>query len=151
MQNSLDHWRNFSSNPFRDFGGLHKSVERMLDDFATHRPQSTGSQSFSPLCEVMEDKSAFYFKIEMPGIPKDQIKIHLEENQLTVSAERKEEKKEEDKRHRTSEFSYGSYVRSFTFPTPVDAERSHATCELGILSLTIQKAASAKSRQITVK
>lgn len=118
MTNSLDLWRNLTSSPFREFNSFHRSMDRMLEDFASRKQPVNGPANFNPLCEVAEDKAAYHFKIEMPGISKDQIKIQLEENQLTVSGERQQEKKEDDKRNLVSEFSYGSYLRSFTFPTP---------------------------------
>lgn len=151
MPNTPVLWRNFANSPFREFSGFNKVMDRMMEDFNARRPLTSGTDGFAPLCEIKEDKTAFYFKFEMPGIPKDQIKINLEENLLTVSGERKEEKKEEDKYHRTSEFSYGSYTRSFAFPSPVDAEKSMATYDHGILSLTVPKATSTRSRQITIK
>jgi HSP20 family protein len=67
-------------------------------------------------------------RFDLPGVSKDQIKIDLHENTLTVSGERKTERKEgdaESKKH-VSEVYYGSFMRSFTFPQTVDPERVEA-------------------------
>ena len=106
---------------------------------------------FNPSCEVNEDKAGYQLRFDLPGVPKDQIKIDLHENQLTVSGERKAEKKEESKRQHFSEVFYGSFSRSITFPTTVDAERVSATYENGILNITVPKSEASRTRQITVK
>jgi HSP20 family protein len=118
---------------------------RMTTDMAKY--------NFNPNCEVNEDKNAYYLKVDLPGVPKENIKIDLHENRLTISGERKVEKAAEDKDSKThfSEIFYGNFSRSMTFPMAVDAEKTEAKYDAGVLNLTITKKTTANSRQITVK
>jgi len=106
---------------------------------------------FNPQCEVTEDKLNYHLKVDLPGIPKDQIKIDLHENQMTISGERKSEKIEDSKKQHFSEVFYGSFSRSISFPTTVDAEKVSASYENGILSIVVPKSESTRARQIVVK
>ncbi|MGZ3670932.1 MAG: Hsp20/alpha crystallin family protein, partial [Bdellovibrionota bacterium] len=104
---------------------------------------------WAPNCELSEDKECYVARFEIPGVPKDQIKVELRDNQLTVRAERRAEKKEEKKHY--SEFSYGSFMRSFPLPTPVSEEKVNAAYDGGILTVTMQKTTPSGVRQISVK
>lgn len=106
---------------------------------------------FSPQFEVEEDKTAYHLKFDLPGIPKDQIKIDLHENSLTVSGERKEEKTADSKTQHFSDVFYGSFSKSINFPNTVDAEKVTASYENGILSISIPKSETTRSRQINIK
>ena len=145
MNYPLDFWR--SGNQFQ------KAVDRLFDDWTGSRfgKPELANLAFNPSCEVTESKNQYLVKFDLPGVTKDQIKIDLHEGYLTVSGERKEEKKEEDKKRHFSEVYYGSFSRSFSFPTAVDAERSEARFDQGVLTITIPKTEASKARQIAVK
>ncbi len=106
---------------------------------------------FNPSCEVEEDKLAYHLKFDLPGVPKDQIKIDLHENRLTGSGERKSEKKEDGKKQHFTEVFYGAFSRSMTFPTPIDAEKVAAKFENGVLNINVPKSDASLARQVTIK
>lgn len=144
----LDLWKR-NWDPFSP-----RSLDKIFEDFYTPRwSKQNEKAAMSPSVEVNETKNMYTMKFDLPGVPKDQIKIDLHDNMLTVSGERREEKKEEDKDKKTflSEVSYGSFMRSFTFPEGVDAERTEAKFENGVLSLSIPKKEGNSKRQITIK
>ncbi len=148
---NLDLWRrNFS--PLRDMESFGKVFDRMLEDWPATR-KDMAKYDFNPSCEVKEDKTAFYLKVDLPGVPKDAIKIDLNDNRLSISGERREEKKTEEKESKTyfSEMFYGSFSRSMTFPVAVDAEKTDARYEHGVLTMTIPKKSANGARQISVK
>ncbi len=132
-----------------------KEFDRFFDQFWSPAGRRTEADltkyGFNPSCEVNEDKAAYHLKFDLPGVPKDQIKIDLQENRLTVSGERKTEEKREEKTQHFSEVFYGSFSRSLTFPSPVDAERVSATYENGILNIHVPKSEASRTRQITVR
>lgn len=147
---NLELWR----NPWKDVTTFGRAMDRMLEDWAlTKFPAETTKYGFSPSCEVKEDRANFYLRADLPGVPKEGIKVDLNDNRLTISAERSEEKKTEEKDHKThfSEVFYGTYTRTMTFPTPVDPERVEAKYESGVLNLVIPKKSSGTARQISVK
>ncbi|MGE4233657.1 MAG: Hsp20/alpha crystallin family protein [Bacteriovoracia bacterium] len=151
MSNPLDFWRG-ASPFFRDFGSIDRSINRLFEDWTGNRP-STEVKLFTPSCDLTESAKAYHLEFDLPGVAKEQIKIDLSENRLTVSGERKEEKKEEDKNKKLHlrETYYGSFMRSFSFPTAVDSERVEAKYENGVLKIDIPKLDKNGTRQITVK
>jgi HSP20 family protein len=88
---------------------------------------------------------------DLPGVSKEQVKVETDKDQLTVRAERKEEKKSETKKKYLTEMYYGSYVRSFTLPSPVDEKKVDAKFENGVLTITIPKTEASKAKQIPVQ
>lgn len=148
---NLELWRN-NFSPFRDLMTLSKSFDRMLEDWPVARTD-LAKYNFNPNCEVKEDKSAYMLKVDIPGVPKEAIKIDLNENRLTLRGERTEEKKTDDKDSQThfSEMFYGSFTRTMTFPVPVDAEKTEARYENGVLTMTIPKKTAQNIRQISIK
>ncbi|MGZ6480281.1 MAG: Hsp20/alpha crystallin family protein [Bdellovibrionales bacterium] len=143
--------RSRMEEPARLLTRLQNDFERLFRDFSETRPSTAfATEEFYPTCELNENKSSYIMKFDMPGVKKDDVKIELDGNQLTVSAERREEKKSEDHRSRYSEISYGSYQRSFTLPSAVDDKKVDAKFENGELTLTMPKIESSKAKQIAI-
>lgn len=93
-------------------------------------------QSFVPMANVQENENGFDLKLVVPGYTKEQVKISLDENILTVSAEI--ENKQEEQEY-TQEFSFGSFSRSFRLPKNIEVDAIKANQENGILSIQIPK------------
>ena len=150
MENPLNLFRG-SWSPFREIAKMQSALDRMLEDFPeAMRRSDVKAFHFSPSCEVSENESQYVLKFDIPGVSKDQVKIELIENELTVSAERKEEKKKETKNTLVSEIHYGSYVRSFNLPCAVDEKKVDASYQNGVLTITVPKTESAKAKQIAI-
>lgn len=151
MRNPIDLWRG-ELNPFRELSQMQRVLDRMWGDFPTQRRGGSAVETaFAPSCEVSEDKNAFHFKFDLPGLNKDQVKIEIHDNQLTVSGERREERTEDNKRYHFSELSYGNFVRTFSLPSNINAEQVEAKFDNGVLRLSVAKTESAKARQISIK
>ena len=123
--------------PLRELETLHDRIQRYFDDFPNFG--FNVSDSFSPKIDVSEDKNNIVVTAEIPGVKKDNIKITLQDNILTVEGEKKKEKEEKDKNFYRSERSYGSFKRSFTLPVEVDSEKVEAKFEDGMLHITLKK------------
>ena len=134
---------------------IQKAMDRAFEGFTTSEllpsRKEIGTFDFNPNCEFTETPTQFKMKFDLPGMNKDQIKIDLHENILSVSGERREEKKEEDKKRHFTEISYGSFLRSFTLPTAVDSEKVEAKYDNGQLNVTLTKVEPTKARQIVIK
>lgn len=98
-----------------------------------------------PAVNIKEDGKQFDIEFAVPGFSKGDFKIDVEQNVLTVSAEKKEENTEENKRFTRKEFSYSSFSRSFTLPQSVNAERIDAKYADGLLQLHIPKKEEVKT------
>ena len=112
-----------------------------------------GSSSFSPRVDVTEDNENIYVHAEVPGVSKNDIKISIIGDELTISGEKKSEVKEEKKNYHRTERSYGSFTRSFTLPSEVVVDKIAAEYKEGVLYVTLPKTEEAKvvERQIEVK
>jgi len=134
---------NYMTNSFR------KEMGRLFEDLWPESV-SSWSSSWSPACEIEEDDGHFLITAEMAGIPKDQIKIELRDNQLLISGERHQGTKRKEGGYRYSERRFGKFQRAFSLPTGIDADHVEANYEDGILRLFIPKTDSAKPRQIKI-
>jgi HSP20 family protein len=102
--------------------------------------------------EVSEKEDAFLVKAQIPGVKKEDIKVRIDGDTVSISAETRQEK-EEKKNGKVikSEFSYGAASRSFTLDTEVDAAKAEAQYTDGILHLTLPKKATKAATTIAIK
>jgi HSP20 family protein len=137
-------------DPFRE-------MEDLLDRYnqAPRKSLTRGSDSifevgdWLPVVDIEENKDAYLVKAELPGVKKEDVSVNIDNGVLTIKGEKKSEIK--DKKQHRVECSYGSFVRSFTLPQTVKAEKVEAEYKNGILNLTIPKSEEAKPKQIEVK
>ena len=97
-----------------------------------------------PAANIIENQESFQLDLAAPGMKKDDFKINLENNILTISSEVENEKLEEGKNYTRNEFFYGSFTRSFTLPKTIDLEKITADYENGILKVMLPKKEEAK-------
>jgi HSP20 family protein len=107
----------------------------------------------TPAVNIAETENEFHIELAVPGLKKEDFKINLEKNVLSVSAEKKAENVEEGKKYSKREYSYNSFVRSFTLPESADYAKINAEYVDGVLKLNVAKKEEAKiqSREIAVK
>lgn len=136
--------KNHSVNPF--FNDVFDSIlkDSLLSDKLASRV---------PAVNIAETENEFNIELAAPGLKKENFKINLDKNVLTVSADKKVENIEEGKKFSKREFSYHSFTRSFTLPETTDHGKIDAEYTDGILKLNIAKREEAKfqSREIAVK
>jgi HSP20 family protein len=107
--------------------------------------------SFVPAVDIYEDKDKLVLKLEVPGIEEKDLDVQVENDTLTVKGERKFEKDEKEENFHRIERSYGSFYRSFTLPTTVEANTVTAKYTAGVLRLELKKKAEAQPKQIKVE
>ena len=137
-------------NPYGDVNSLHSTLDRVFQDFNRGSDELMTSGTFVPPVDIYEDEHGITLKMEVPGVPQENLNINLENSTLTVSGERKLEKNEKEENFHRIERRYGSFVRSFTLPNTVDSEKVNANYDNGILSIQLAKKAEAKPKQIKV-
>jgi len=107
-----------------------------------------------PAVNITEDDNGYHVSLAVPGLKKDDLKINVEGNMLTISSEKEESREEKDKKFTRKEYNYASFSRSFSLPEEVNKEKIEAQYEDGILKLQLPRTAEAKkaaSKQIAVK
>jgi HSP20 family protein len=92
-----------------------------------------------PPANINETTKEFQLDLSVPGMKRDDFKVDIENGILTISSEKEEEKKDEDKNYRRREFSYRSFSRSFTLPDNVDENNINAKYDNGMLKIIIPK------------
>ena len=101
--------------------------------------------------DIVETENELILKADVPGVDLKDIDIQLKDGSLTVKGERKLEKEEKNKGFHRMERSCGSFVRIFTVPDTVDAERVKADYQAGVLTITLPKKEVAKPKAIKVQ
>jgi HSP20 family protein len=139
-------------DPFREFSTLQDRMNRLFRESygPEGRDESLTTSQFAPPVDVYEDEHNVVLKVEVPGIDEKDIDVRVENNVLTVHGERKVEKEEKEENFRRIERQYGSFSRTFTLPSTVDAERIQADYDKGILKIVLPKKAEAKPKSIKV-
>src|SRR5688500_3638691 len=112
---------------------------------------SDAFNSWAPALDVYEDADNLIVRAEVPGLEKEDINVSLQNNFLTVSGERRNEKKYEGSETSREERFFGRFTRSVTLQKQISASAVKATYKDGILTITLPKAEEAKPRQIEVK
>lgn len=100
---------------------------------------AAGKQLSLPRVNITEDSKNYSLELAAPGLHKKDFKIDINNNVLTVSAQREESKEEKDKQYTRQEYSYSSFSRSFTLPEEVEQDKVEATYDGGILKIALPK------------
>lgn len=139
-------------SPFRDLVGIQQEVNRLFDDLMTRRAD-TGAEGvmWIPAVDVAETGDTVSVKVEVPGVKKDDIKISVTNNVLTVRGEKKMEKETSEENYHRIERVYGSFVRSLELPTVVQADKVKASFKDGVLSIVLPKSEEVKPKEIAIE
>lgn len=135
-------------DPFREFANMQK----MFEAFNAPVASESSLGAFTPKVNTREGEFAYHIDVDLPGVKKDDIKIDVHDNILTIHGERnyKEEIKKED--YYKVETSFGKFQRQFTLPENVDVENISASSNDGVLEVVVPKLEKAvEKKTIEVK
>lgn len=122
---------------------------QMVDDlFSRNLGDWSGGSLFknqTPAINILETEKEFKMELAAPGLEKSDFKLQVENNFLTISVEKKDEKNVEQENYRRREFSYQSFKRSFELPQNVAADSISAKYDNGILNVFIPKRVEQKT------
>jgi HSP20 family protein len=137
-------------DPFRDLVTLSDRLNRALSD--TAGPSSATSYgAWSPAVDIFERADGLVIRAEIPGVSKDDIDVRIENNVLTLHGERRREDGFDEAAAHRLERIYGSFTRSFSLPTSVDAAKIAASYRDGVLEIVLPKAEEAKPKRIQIQ
>ncbi len=136
--------------PFRDMLTLRDDMDRLFKSFFSQAPEEREG-FWAPIVDIEEDNENIMVHAELPGMKKDDIRVSVHGNTLSISGERKHEAETKDKTLHRIERSYGKFVRTISLPTDVKADRIKATYKDGVLTVSLPKPESAKPKQIDVE
>ncbi|MGP0063745.1 MAG: Hsp20/alpha crystallin family protein [Isosphaeraceae bacterium] len=157
-------------NPLRFLRRFAREMDHLMEDFGLesglHLPRflSRGHEmlrreaglipaEWSPRIDVLEREGRIVVRADLPGLSKDDIKVEVCDDMLTIQGERKNEKKEEREGYCYSECSYGSFYRAIPLPEGTDSSKATADFQKGVLEVTVPAPAIAgsKSRRLEVR
>jgi HSP20 family protein len=125
-------------------------MRRLLDAVAGETFGDLGAGVFPPV-NITQDDDNFYLRAEVPGIKPNELSISAVRNRVSLAGKREIQREHDRVSYHRKERAEGSFNRTVTLPTEVDAERVDARYADGILTLTLPKAEETKPRQITVR
>ena len=127
-------------------------IARLQDEMTRHlHPTERRAAGFVPAVDIYEDKEAIFVKAELPGVKPEDVHLHVENDILTLTGERKLEKSDDKDGYHRVERTYGSFTRSFALPNNVAADQVEAELTDGVLNVRIPKKAAAQPKRIAVK
>jgi HSP20 family protein len=135
-------------DPFREL----TNMQKMFEAFNAPVASESSLGAFTPKVNTREGEFAYHIDVDLPGVKKDDIKIDVHDNILTIHGERnyKEEIKKED--YYKVETSFGKFQRQFTLPENVDVENISASSNDGVLEVVVPKLEKAvEKKTIEVK
>ncbi|TVQ50684.1 MAG: Hsp20/alpha crystallin family protein [Saprospirales bacterium] len=121
---------------------VQSSLSRMMDEFFNGNfptDLDNNLMATQPSVNVVEKEDSFLLEVAAPGLEKGDFDITIEEDMLTISGHRKEEKEEKESNYTKREFNYSSFSRSFRLPEACNSEEIKANYNNGLLNLTIPK------------
>ena len=135
-------------SPYRNLISLPDEIDHFFNGFGLDLNAS--DSVWSPSVDISETENQYEVKAEIPGLKKEDIKLSVEDNVLTLSGERKYENETEKKNYHRIERAYGKFERSFRLPREVDAGNIKANYKNGVLTVHIPKTETVKPKEIAV-
>jgi HSP20 family protein len=140
-------------NPVRGLVGLEDEMKLLFGDF--FGPDRAGDETrfvrWAPRVDIAEQDGNYELTADLPGLKKDDIKIEILDNTLTLRGEKKVEEEKKESNYRLAERYYGEFARTFALPENVNKDAIEAEFKDGVLKLTIPKTEQPKPTQIEVK
>lgn len=155
--NMMQRWEPFMSSwdPFRDLETTRGRLASIFGPLARARDldkdEALTVAEWAPLVDIVEDEHEYLIKAELPEVKKEDIKVSVADDVLTIAGERVMMKEEKNRKCRRIERAYGSFARSFTLPDDADPGKIAAEFKDGLLRVRLPKSAKPQARAVDVK
>ena len=138
--------------PLRELTAAQQQMRRMLEQVfgPAGGEQEQGERRWLPAIDVVERGDELLLRFDLPGIPKDQINVEVEDGTLTVTAERERSHEVSNERFYRFERRFGTFTRTIGLPQGVNDENIRAEFRDGVLEIHVPKPEQAKPRRIQV-
>lgn len=136
---------------WRAMEDLQNEMDRWIEDRFSRISTIPEGFDFAPAAELQENKNEYMLRLDLPGVGKDEVKIEVDGNRITVSGERKEEKEEKDAKRYFAESYYGSFLRSFTLPEDIDEKQVKAQFKDGVLKISIPRSGERAVKSVPIQ
>jgi HSP20 family protein len=140
----------FERDPFQELDRLQRQMGHLFQNFAS-RERPSRHEGVYPLVNISEDSDHIYVQAELPGVNPEDLDITLKEQNLVLRGERKIPAEEKNVNYHRRERESGFFRRVLRLPAQVDPNKVAASCQDGVLTITLAKPEEVKPRQISVK
>ena len=154
--NTLLRWDPFKTrwNPLKDREELENRLATIIglrEATGNGGKEALTVAEWSPLVDITEDEKEYLIKAELPDMKKEDVRLRVENDVVTISGERKFEMEDKGTKHHRIERAYGSFVRSFSLPEDSDGSKVTADYKDGMLHVHLLKSEKAKPKAIEIK
>ena len=119
--------------------------------FEWTNPETATGATWLPLVDIFEETDEIRLVAEVPGVKPEDVKISVEGNLLTIKGTKEQVAEEKAERVHRYERTYGAFERTFTLAASIDPNKIRATYNLGVLTISLPKAETAKPHLIKVE
>src|SRR5438445_2934298 len=148
--NAITRW-----DPFRELDELQSRRSTLFGRAALRKngakDEALAVAEWAPLVDIVEDDNEYLIKAELPEVKKEDVKVTVQDDVLTISGERILEKEEKGGKYHRMERAYGSFARSFTLPEDAGGEKVAAEVQDGVLKVHLPQSGKAGPTSIEVK
>jgi HSP20 family protein len=134
--------------PFRELASLQSEMGRLMNGLFEGPGRTT--QSWVPALDVWETETEVVYAFDLPGIPEDKVEIEVQDDTLTVTAQREKVAEESTDRFYRFERRHGTFSRAVGLPQGADDTKIAASFRDGVLEVRVPKPEEAKPRRITL-
>lgn len=141
-------------DPFRELEDLQKRMSTLFGRAPLRKEggkEDLTVAEWAPLVDIIEDDKEYLIKAELPEVKKEDVKVTVQNEVLTIAGERKFEKEEKGRKYHRVERAFGSFERSFTLPEDADGSKVTAEYKDGVLKIHLPKSERATPKSIEVK
>jgi len=146
----------FANDVRQTLDQFRRSVDEMFDNFYGYQTQPTANTpnrdrnwTFSPILESAWNENALNLRAVVPGVPENEVRVSVQNNQLVIEGERKLPEGWEKNAYR--QMAYGKFYTAVTLPTGLDVEKIQCRLHHGVLDILIPVAETSKPRQIQIQ
>lgn len=140
--------------PFRELDDIFSRYHPNFGRLANPRQgtaDDSDAASWTPLANISETETDYVIKTELPEVSKEDVKVTVDENVITISGERRKEAAHEDEKVHRIESFYGSFSRSFRLPEDADIGAIQAESKNGVLKVRVPKQPAPRARTVEVQ
>ncbi len=138
--------------PFQDSLGLQDRINGIFNDQLDAWPRNQENlMAWDPSTDIYEDKDEYLFKMELPGVNREDLEIELTNQTLTIKGEKKDSQDVKKEQYHRIETISGAFYRSFRLPKTVDNQKIKASLKYGILEVRVPKQEEAKPKSIPIQ
>lgn len=153
-------------DPFRELSRMEREIRRLFDDFWGERKRERflpGRRRAevpaereegligTPPVDLVDKGENLVLRSEMPGVKKDDIKISVTEDNISISGKAGRSKQEKEEDYYYAERAYSSWQRTVPFPVRIKSDQAKAQYQNGVLEVTLPKAEEAKAKRKELK